>query len=258
MSKALKRDITQFEIMKQKQIEKLKILKKKVKKQIYSTIGQTEEHTQADEEAKAEGDEQQAKPEEDFVLDEIAWKKVKGEVFKRPKCSLLFSIMIGTGVQIFAMTFFFMIFALIGVVSPQYRGAVISSLYIFFIMLSNVSGFYSARFYKMFQGTDWLLCAILTSFAFPSLIFTVFLIINFANWFEDSSAAIAFPTILVLLLVYCALSIPNVWFGAFFGFKKTAIKNPGKVNKLSREIPTQPWYLRMKFLVPLGGIFPFM
>lgn len=95
MSKALKRDITQFEIMKQKQIEKLKILKKKVKKQIYSTIGQTEEHTQADEEAKAEGDEQQAKPEEDFVLDEIAWKKVKGEVFKRPKCSLLFSIMIG-------------------------------------------------------------------------------------------------------------------------------------------------------------------
>ena len=37
------------------------------------------------------------KKKEEFVLDEIAWKKVKGEVFKKPKCSMLFSILVGTG-----------------------------------------------------------------------------------------------------------------------------------------------------------------
>lgn len=39
-----------------------------------------------------------AKKEDEFILDEIAWKKVKGDVFRRPKCFLLFSVLIGTGV----------------------------------------------------------------------------------------------------------------------------------------------------------------
>ena len=213
-------------------------------------------------EEKKEGDDEVvatfSKPEDEFILDEIAWKKVKGEVFKRPKCSMLLSILIGTGVQIITMLFFFLIFALLGIISPQHRGTIISTLYFFFIVLSNISGYYSARFYKMFQGTNWLMCTILTSLMFPSFMFTIFLIVNFANWFEDSSATVNFPTILVLIVLYCMLSVPNVWLGSFIGFKKPTIKNPGKVNKLSRDIPYQPWYLRMKLLVPIGGILPFV
>jgi transmembrane 9 superfamily member 2/4 len=97
----------------------------------------------------------------------------------------------------------------------------------------------------------------LTSMVYPSFVLIITIIINFTYWSENSSAAVPFPTLFLLLAIYCLLSIPNVWLGAFFGFKKAAIKNPGKVNKLSREIPKQPWYIRMKFLVPLGGIFPF-
>ena len=102
-----------------------------------------------------------------------------------------------------------------------------------------------------------MLLTIFVSVAFPGFVFTMFMIIDFANWFEKSSAAVPFPTILVLLIMYCLLSIPNVWLGAFIGFKKTTIKNPGKINKLSRDIPPQPWYFRMHFLVPLGGLLPF-
>jgi transmembrane 9 superfamily protein 2/4 len=91
-----------------------------------------------------------AKKEEEFVLDEIAWKKVKGDVFRRPKCYLLFSVLVGTGVQIFAMTFALFVFSCVGILSPSHRGAIMSSLYFFLIILSNVSGFYAARFYKMF------------------------------------------------------------------------------------------------------------
>jgi hypothetical protein len=90
------------------------------------------------------------KKEEEFVLDEIAWKKVKGDVFRKPKCAMAFSILVGTGVQIFAMIFFLLIFATIGLFSPAHRGALMSALYFFFILLSNVSGYYTARFYKMF------------------------------------------------------------------------------------------------------------
>ena len=170
---------------------------------------------------------------------------------------MLFSILVGTGIQILAMIFFFLIFAVIGFVSPQNRGTAISFLYFFFIVLSNISGYYSARYYKMFQGSDWVGCTMLTSMLFPSFIFIIFVIINLVNYFENSAATVSFPTMLVLLFIYCMLSIPNVWLGSFIGYKKTTITNPGKVNKLSRDIPAQPWYIRMKILVPLGGILPF-
>ena len=105
-----------------------------------------------DEESK-EDSATEVKKEDEFVLDEIAWKKVKGDVFRRPKCSLLFSVLIGTGVQIFAMTFSLLVFTCIGIVSPEKRGTILSSLYFIFIILSNVSGYYAARFYKMFSGS---------------------------------------------------------------------------------------------------------
>jgi transmembrane 9 superfamily protein 2/4 len=69
------------------------------------------------------------------------------------------------------MTAIFKIFAVLGLISPYYRGVIISTLYVFFITLNNLSGYYSARIYKMFQGTDWVMCSILTSFAFPGFIF---------------------------------------------------------------------------------------
>jgi transmembrane 9 superfamily protein 2/4 len=135
-------------------------------------------------------------------LDEIAWKKVKGDVFRKPRHAMIFSIFIGTGIQIFAMTFCVLIFACVGLFSPTHRGGLVTALYLFLILLSNVSGYYTARFYKMFSGSEWLLCTIFVSFAYPSFVFIIFLITNFANWFERSSATVPFPTVLVLLFFY--------------------------------------------------------
>lgn len=151
---------------------------------------------------------------------------------------MLFSILIGTGIQILAMVASLLVFACLGLISPAHRGAVVSTTYFFFIFLSNISGYYSARFYKMFLGTNWALNAALVSCCYPMVVFSAFFLINLANWAEGSSSAMPFPTMIVLLFIYCALSIPNVWFGAFIGFKKTIIKNPGKVNRLSRDIPS--------------------
>lgn len=90
------------------------------------------------------------KKDSEFIFDEIAWKKVKSDVFRKPKHAMIFSIMVGTGMQIFIMTFFGLIFACIGLISPSYRKNVVTTLYLFLILLSNVSGYYTARLYKMF------------------------------------------------------------------------------------------------------------
>lgn len=93
----------------------------------------------------------------------------------------------------------------------------------------------------------------LTSMVFPCFVFIISLIINFAKWLEQSSSTISFPTFIVLILLYCFFSVPNVWLGSFIGFKKSTIKNPGKINKLSREIPKQPLRMRSKIWIPIGG-----
>lgn len=95
-------------------------------------------------------DEESSKTDEEFVLDELAWKKVKSDVFRRPKCSMLFAILVGTGIQIFAMLFFLILFAMVGINQKDYRSILVFSLYVLFILLSNLSGYFTARFYKMF------------------------------------------------------------------------------------------------------------
>ena len=72
---------------------------------------------------------------------------------------------------------------------------------------------------------------------FPTFVFGVSFIINVAGWIEDSSGVIPVVNYIALLFVYFMFSIPNSWLGSFLGFKKTIIKNPGKINKLSRDIP---------------------
>lgn len=99
---------------------------------------------------KEEDEEKEVPVKEEFVLDEIAWKKVKGDVFRKPKMAMLFSVLIGTGIQIFAMIFFFLVCAVMGFISPAHRGNIAVFLYILSILLSNLSGYYTARFYKMF------------------------------------------------------------------------------------------------------------
>ena len=98
---------------------------------------------------------------------------------------------------------------------------------------------------------------LMVSLAFPMFLVTMFLIYNFAHWIDNSEAAINIGKIIIFVLMYFMLSTANVWLGSLIGFKKSTIKNPGKINKLSRDIPMQPWYLRMKMLIPLGGILPF-
>ena len=59
---------------------------------------------------------------------------VHGDVFRPPKYTDLFVILIGTGIQLFAVSFVIIVFAMLGMLSPSYRGALVTSslfLYVF-------------------------------------------------------------------------------------------------------------------------------
>lgn len=155
------------------------------------------------------------------------------------------------------MCIYTLIFSLFGFLSPQNRGAILTSMILLFVFLGVFSGYYSARFYKMFDGEKWLKNALLTAFIYPGIAFSMFLIINILLTIENSSASVPFTTTMSLLLLWLCCSSPLVLIGAFIGVKKKKMKNPCKVNPVPYQIPTQPWYLNWKTSVMIAGVFTF-
>ncbi len=148
-------------------------------------------------------------------------------------------------------------FCAFGFISPKDRGGLVNLSIFLFVFLSSFGGYYSIRFYKMFNQSNWLINALITAFLYPALSFSIFFIINLFLWAEGSNAAVPFSTMIALLLLWLCCSTPLVLIGAFIAIKKKPIKNPGKVNVLPTQIPTQPWYLELKFICIIGGIIPF-
>ena len=121
----------------------------------------------------------------------IGWKLVHGDVFRPPLTSpMLLSVLagenppsnlltihtycssilyvirytlytltcvviVGSGLQILAMTVCTMVCALLGLTSPANRGALMTTLLLLYVFMGSVAGYASARVYKLFGGKDW-------------------------------------------------------------------------------------------------------
>ena len=69
------------------------------------------------------------------VQEETGWKLVHGDVFRPPSYRMIFSILIGSGIQVFAMTVITLIFALLGFLSPANRGALMTAMLVLFLLM---------------------------------------------------------------------------------------------------------------------------
>jgi transmembrane 9 superfamily protein 2/4 len=126
---------------------------------------------------------------EDFI-DEFGWKQVCNDVFRRPPARMFLASLIGSGIQLSAMVFYTLIFAIFGFLNPEKRGSLLMIMIFLFVFMGVIAGYFASRFYKMFGGKEWLKMSMLTAFLYPSIIFLVFIIINFALWLENSSASV--------------------------------------------------------------------
>jgi transmembrane 9 superfamily protein 2/4 len=147
--------------------------------------------------------------------------------------------------------------AALGFVTPEKRASIVTLIILSFVFLSGLAGYFSQRFYKMFNETEWFKNALMTAILYPTLAFTVFILINIFLHLEGSSGAIHFGTILTLLVLWLCCSSPLVLIGSFIALKKKSTKNPGTVNIVPCSIPIQPWYLNTKILCLITGIIPF-
>eukprot|EP00980_Cylindrotheca_fusiformis_P015820 scaffold4634_cov122-Cylindrotheca_fusiformis.AAC.1 len=191
-------------------------------------------------------------------LEERGWKLVHADVFRPPSFSpLLLSVACGTGAQLLCMTFWTIVFSTFGFLSPAKRGALLMAELAFFVLMGIVAGFVTARMYKTFKGKAWQYATLCTALGFPGICFTMFFIMDIMAWWCESTDAVPFSTILVLLLMWFGVSTPLVFLGAYYGYKQDAFEIPVKTSSIPRQIPDQPWFMGAPFTVMIGGILPF-
>ena len=190
--------------------------------------------------------------------EESGWKLEHGDVFRPPAFSPMFlSVLAGSGLQILAMTVCTMVCALFGLTSPANRGGLVTTLLLLYVFMGSFAGYSSARVYKLFGGKDWKKNTLLTGTLYPGTLGVIFLFINSFVAFWGSSTATPITTLAALIFLWIGVSMPLVFIGSYFGFKKDTISVPVRTNQIARHIPDQVWYTHPLFSIALGGILPF-
>jgi transmembrane 9 superfamily protein 2/4 len=194
---------------------------------------------------------------EDGVQEDSGWKLVHGDVFRTPSHTLLLSILLGNGAQIFVMTGCTIIFALLGFLSPSNRGSLGTIILLLYTVLGFVGGYVSARVYKSFQGEKWKLNIGLTPTLIPGVIFAGFFLLDLFLWAKESSGAVPFTTMLVIVAIWFIISIPLSFAGSWLGLRASAITAPVRTNQIPRQIPPCQTSLKPIPSMLIVGLFPF-
>merc|ERR1711871_348688 len=189
--------------------------------------------------------------------EESGWKLVHADVFRPPQFPTLFSVCVGTGLQLSGMTSVVVVFAALGFLSPANRGSLVSALMVLFVLMGIVGGYFSARMYKTLNGQGYQKTTLLTAFGFPLLCFATFFLINIFVWAEGSSAAVPFSSMLAVCALWFGISVPLCFLGAFMGYRRDPYEHPVRTSEIPRQIPEQPWYMHPVCTIAVAGILPF-
>ncbi|KAK7792077.1 hypothetical protein R5R35_003551 [Gryllus longicercus] len=194
-------------------------------------------------------------PEE--AIEETGWKLVHGDVFRPPRYPRLFAAVIGSGIQIFFMALITIFFAMLGMLSPASRGALMTAAIFLYVFMGLIAGYFSARLYKTMKGRQWKRAAFLAATLYPAIVFGLCFFLNFFIWGKHSSGAVPFSTMMSLLCLWFGISLPLVYLGYYFGYRKQPFQHPVRTNQIPRQVPDQLWYMNPFLCTLMAGVLPF-
>jgi transmembrane 9 superfamily protein 2/4 len=188
---------------------------------------------------------------------ETGWKLVHGDVFRPPSHPMALAVLIGSGVQVFGMTVVTLAFTVLGFLSPAQRGWLVTAFVTLFVLMGVFAGYFSTRCYKLFKGVHWKKTTIVTALAFPGVIFVIFFILDMCEVAVKSSGAVSAGTFFSLIALWACISVPLVFAGSYFAFRKPLAQDPVRTNQIPRQVPEQVWYMSPLLSILMGGILPF-
>ena len=195
----------------------------------------------------------------DDSINEYGWRNIAFDVFRRPYRSDFLAALIGTGVQLLVMTLYSLLFVAMGIIHPKSGGSYFTLLVMVYIFLSLLSGYYSARFYKMVHGLNWLRVCVLTCLIFPLIFITLISFTNFLYYLEGSTTYVQFRNFFSLISLWLIGTVPLIFLGTMIGLTQKRIQLPCDVNPVPGLLSKSdfPWYLRIRYAWFLTGFPPF-
>uniref|UniRef100_A0A3Q2QL24 Transmembrane 9 superfamily member n=1 Tax=Fundulus heteroclitus TaxID=8078 RepID=A0A3Q2QL24_FUNHE len=191
------------------------------------------------------------------TMEESGWKNVHGDVFRPPQYPMILSSLLGSGIQLFCMILIVIFVAMLGMLSPSSRGALMTTSCFLFMFMGVFGGFFAGRLYRTLKGHRWRKGAFCTATLYPGVVFGICFVLNCFIWGEHSSGAVPFTTMLALLCMWFGISMPLVYLGYYFGFRKQPYDNPVRTNQIPRQVPEQRWYMNKFVGILMAGILPF-
>ncbi|KAI4299650.1 hypothetical protein L6164_033086 [Bauhinia variegata] len=186
------------------------------------------------------------------------WKNIHGDVFRYPRCKSLLAAAIGTGTQLFTLSIFIFMLALVGVFYQYNRGSLITALVLIYAFTSGIAGYSSASFYHMLEGKNWARNLIFTGSLFSAPLFLTFFFLNTVALAYNSTAALPSGTVVVIFLIWTLLTTPVLVLGGIAGKNsRPEFQAPCRTTNHPRQIPQLPWYRTTLPQMAMAGFFPF-
>ena len=165
--------------------------------------------------------------------------RLSHDVFRAPRFSLIFSVIIGMGFQYTIVSFIFLLITNIGLQTGAHER---EYLYLIFLALSaltgSIGGFMSARMYVLFNGARWRLHSFITVFAVPIEVMMCLAAMSYAESLEltrfGESRTYEFDKV---FLIWALFDIPNVAIGCWLGYRAEKLSVPVKPSRVPRTIP---------------------
>ena len=196
--------------------------------------------------------------EKEEEIEESGWKLIHADVFRPPQNHpMLYCVCVGSGVQIAVSLGFIIALSAIGFLNPARRGSLMQAVLVLYMLCGSLAGYVSSRLYKTFRGRNWQLCTVFTATLFPGGCFAVFIFFNIILAFFRSSGSVPFLDVLIVAAMWCCVSIPLVFIGAYFGYKTESMSFPTVTSTIARSVPEPTFFMNPKLAIAAAGIVPF-
>ncbi|CAJ1010329.1 putative Endomembrane protein 70 [Leishmania naiffi] len=174
----------------------------------------------------------------DDLQEEMGWKLIHADVFRPPPQANWLAIFVANGLQILTTVAVVLIIALMGFLSPSRRGALLTTLLLTAVFTSLISGYVCGVLLQYLNCRAWkhiFTC----SLTLPGAMLLMYFLILIINKSHGATTAIPFATLLEVLALFIAVSLPLTVLGGSLAFREQPLTNPTRVGRLAREIPAQ-------------------
>ncbi|XP_048590054.1 transmembrane 9 superfamily member 1 isoform X2 [Nematostella vectensis] len=195
---------------------------------------------------------------EDLDTDDYGWKIIHTDVFRFPQQKSLLCAILGVGSQFLALCFGIIFMALFGMFNVHRHGSMNTAAVLLYALTCCISGFVSSSFYRKIGGTKWVWNNVLTTCLFSVPFFLIWSISNSVAWIYQSTQALPYTTIILLMFIWLIVGFPLTVIGGIFGKNSaTSFDAPCRTKNIPREIPPVPWYRSVSVHMLVGGFLPF-